>query len=239
MYRLFLLGVLSVCLGGLMLKMPHLQLAMQLESGALDGRHVPVSQFVPARFEGKTVTLQLGALRFAVPERATIEALSSDDPFKMFVTFGHAKCWVFSPRNEGDDDWPAPHGLGDRPDEDELDREIATCAASRQDLSFRMSAPEVQLLQERLEIRPVFLWGAERAEAVRSETLSGLLLIRDSEGEMRVVFTYFSPDGVKGRMFALIESRAAEDMEAVRALVSSFSLSPEASAILARSDAEP
>ncbi|MGB9623446.1 MAG: hypothetical protein ACPMAQ_01155 [Phycisphaerae bacterium] len=218
-------AVLSAGLGLLVLKAPHMRLAAQIASGQIDGRRIPVTEFVPARFRGESVSVRLGELVFQVPRHARIEPAAGDESFGFLLAFDGLKCRVLPPRYNTGEEGTASWSLSEMSGRDELSRQAAVCAASGADLSFRLSRAEVQLLRERLEIRPAFCLTAERVDVVRGETLCGLLLTWKVEGVPRMVFAYFSPDHrVSGRVLLFPDSDSAEAAQAAQALVSTFCL---------------
>jgi len=216
-------AVLSAALGVLVLKAPHMRLAAQIASGQVDGRRIPVTEFAPERFPEESVSVRLGDLAFQVPRRTRLEPAISDESFGFLLTFDGLKCRVLPPRYNTREEGTAPWSLSEMCSGDELSRQAAICAASGADLSFGLSRAEVQLLRERLEIRPAFCLAAERVEVVRGETLCGLLLTWKVEGVPRMVLTYFSADHrVSARAFLFPDSDSAEAGQAARALVSTF-----------------
>jgi len=218
-------AVLSAALGVLVLKAPHMRLAAQIASGQVDGRRIPVTEFVPERFPEEGVSVRLGALAFQVPRRTRLEPAASDESFGFLLTFDGLNCRVLPPRYNTGEEGTASWSLSEMCGRDELSRQAAICAASGTDLSFGLSRAEVQLLRERLEIRPALCLTAERVEVVRGETLCGLLLTWKVEGVPRMVFTYFSADHrVSGRAFLFPDSDSAEAAQEARALVSTFRL---------------
>lgn len=222
------LAILAASLGALVSKAPHMRLAAQLASGEIDGRRISVADFVPERFQEECISVRLGDLILEAPERATIEFTPSDEPFALWLEVDDLKCRVLRPRYAPQEDdanlWrqcePSCH--------DELGRQAAACSASGQDLSLWMGARDVERLHDRLEIRPAFCLAAERVEVMRAKTLSGLLVTWRSDGRLRMVFTYFSPDNrVQGKVFVFPKSDSPEVIRAARALISTLRLEPE------------
>ncbi len=218
-------AILAAGLGAIVWKAPYMQLASQLSSGQLDGRRILVTDFVPERPAEGGVPVRLGTLGFSVPATAAIEPMAPDGSFGLWVKLPGMRCAVLPPRHAGPDGDSAPWDSHGTAGPDELSRQASICAASGRDLSFWMSAGDVELLRDRLEIRPAFCLAAERVEVVRAGALYGLLLSWQVEGSPRLVFRYFSADTrTHDTVFLYPESDSVGAMRAARALVSTFTL---------------
>jgi len=217
------LALLLAGFGIVVTKVPHMRLAAQLASGELDGRQVPVTDFVPARFDESAVSVRLGKLAFDVPLRARVEPASSDESSGIRLELDGLKCRILPPRHGFDVYGPGPRKSHATLGRDEIAREAFICGASGNDLSLWMNAAEARELQERLEAKPLYCLSADRVEVVRRETLSGLLLSSTIEGLPRMIFAYVSVDNrLRGRVFLFADVGSTEAVEAARALVSTF-----------------
>lgn len=222
-----LLVILLAALGVLVSRVPHLRLAVQLASGQLDGRRIPVTDFVPAGFQEKSTSHCLDRLVFEAPERARVQRVPLGDTFVVWLDLDGMTCCVMPPREETEEDEPNPWDESATFGEAELRRRAAICASSEQDLSFWMGPAGVQQLHEQLELRPAFALAAERVEVVRGSTLSGLLLTWKTEDVTQMAFTFFSPDKrINGSVLLRLHSESPESVRTARAIVSSFRLQP-------------
>lgn len=219
------LALLFAGLGVFFSRVPHLRLAVQLASGQIDGRRIPVADFVPVGFQETTRSHQVDGLVFEAPERAKVERVPLGELSVVWVDLDGVTCCVMPLREKTEEDEQAPWEESTTSGESELKRRAAICASSGRDLSFWMSGAEVERLHERLEFRPAFALSGERVEVVRGTTLSGLLLTWRTEDATLMTFEFFSPDKrVRGSMSLRLHSESPEVLHAARAMVSSVRL---------------
>lgn len=212
-------------------KAPYMQLAAKLVSGDIDGTPIPVMDSEPTRFQEETVSMRCGALVFEVPAHAHVEPPSAVAPTAIYLEIGRLNCTIFPPRqpDDADDELSAlavPEGTSGK---DIVALRTAVCRASRQDLSFWMTAEEIGRLQRQLELRPLYCLGADRAEVVRGQDACGLLLMWTGEGRLQMLFEYVSSNGrFQGNIAMLANVDCDETRSAARAILNSLQLEPAA-----------
>ncbi len=234
------LGLCLVAAGVVVLKLPYLELTSGFASGAVNGKAIPVTDFVPAAFVGPTRDVFCGPVRMQVPANATASRhMASDETWGMILQMDGVRCQLLPPRFGGDEDELEAWALGPPDHGDRLSRQIAICSASSRDLSFHMSGAEVEELRRKLEVRPAFALIAETVEAVRGESIQGLLLRWHVDGTPRILFNYYSPDGqVNGSVIVFLEKDSPECAEAARALISGIQLDTSQSSSIAMSSGD-
>lgn len=215
-------GLLIAGLTLSLVKMPYVRLASQLASGELDGRPVEIADFASVPFDEPTVRVQCGDLAFDVPARAQIDYKLADDLVGVSVEVEGLMCGTVPPREELLEDtlstlrWGA-WGQG------EIDRRVAVCRSSGEELSFWMSAAEIDGLEARLAERRFICLRADRVEVLRGETLSGLFLSWEGDGRTCVVFEYVTPDGkTGGSAWFVLQPLSERSLALARAIVGSF-----------------
>ena len=205
-------------------KMPYVRLASQLASGQLDGSPVEIAEFASAAFDEPTVRVQCGDLAFDVPARARVDYKYADDLIGVSVDMDGLMCGTAPPREEPPGDTPSSlrWGMWGR---SEIDRRIAVCRSSGGELSFWMSAAEVDELEARLAERRCVCLQADRVEVLRTSTLSGLFLSWPGDGRMCLVFEYVTPDGeTGGSAWFVLQPVSERSLALARAIVGSFRL---------------
>lgn len=201
-------------------KMPYVRLASSQASAELDGRSIKVEEFASAPFDEPTVRVRCGDLAFDVPARAQIDYKYADDLICVSVEIDGLMCRTAPPREVPSistrwKDW----GLG------EIDRRVAVCKSSREELSFWMSPAEVDDLEARLAERQFICLQADRVEVLRNGTLPGLFLSWPGDGRTCAVFDYVARDGTTGGAICFVLKPSSErNLALAHAIVGSFRL---------------
>jgi len=94
------IGILLATADLVLMKAPHLRLATALATGSIDGRQIPVEEFSPAQFTGKTVTLRCGNLLLDVPEDTQVEPQPDADCSWLMLRSPGTVYHVFPPIEE-------------------------------------------------------------------------------------------------------------------------------------------
>ncbi|HOW72776.1 MAG TPA: hypothetical protein PKY77_19420 [Phycisphaerae bacterium] len=214
-------------------KMPYLRLTFQLASGELDGRPVEVTEFASVSFNEPTIEVQCGDLAFEVPARAQVDYKPAGELVGVSVEVDGLMFGAAPPREERPGDglsspkWEAWGG-------GEIDRRVAVCRSSGRELSFWMSAAEVDELEARLAERRFICLRADRVEVLRGETLSGLFLSWPGDGRTCLVFEYVTPDGkTGGSAWFVLQPLSERSLALARAIIGSFHLEAHQSVAVA------
>jgi hypothetical protein len=223
--RLFLPVLLATVVG--LWKAPHLGLLAGVARGDLDGTAVPVAAFTPERFQEDTAPMAIGLFTINVPRTMTRLCEALDDTECVLVEGKELKLaiWCSCPQNPAsieDSDGPSRGPIC--PGQDEVALTAAAYAAGSRDLSFRMSAEQVQSLQSLLKAKTRLALSADRVEVVRTKDVKGLLLSRRlADGRVALSFECYSLDGrTRGLAMFLVDEDSAPAMRLARAVVSSM-----------------
>ena len=160
-------ATVSAASGLLVQKIPHMRLVAQLASGAINGDPVPVTDFVPVRFEEETITYRCRELVFDVPRSATVtpEPTWSDECWAYWVRLDGLTCHVWAPRhqNPNAENWCDTRSCAGAAGDEEIDRQAAICAASWRDFPSGRARPTWRLCRRgwksgRLSAYPASMW---------------------------------------------------------------------------------
>ncbi len=223
------IGLLLATTSLLIFKIPHLRLALAMASGQIDGRQIPVEDFSPAQFTGKTVTVRCGNLLFEVPDDARVEPQPGADASSLWVWSGGILYHVFPPIEETaiEQDFLKEAEWARACENDEVSQRVALYKSNGNQLSFWLSFQEAEWLQEKLEIRLAFCSHADRIEVLRGSNLSGFLLFRKIEETPYMEFDYFCGEfPLRGRVFVTLDPSQSGAMDEVRAFLSSLRFQP-------------
>lgn len=216
-------AILATVLLLVLLKLPHLLLAVSLASGQLNGKPIPVVNMPASRLPARTHVLLCGDLRLEVPAETSVQPQPPDDSCGFLLRLNGMVCRVMPPRHQS-----AGQDVDEMEWAEELNRhgidwQAAVCAKSARDFSFWMSSSQVESLRKQLEARMFLSLFAERVEVVHNENLCGLLLMWDLDERPRMRLDYFTPDHrVSGVLLVALESATPEAVDTTRAIVSSL-----------------
>ncbi|MGQ9652180.1 MAG: hypothetical protein ACUVXJ_18950 [Phycisphaerae bacterium] len=216
-------AILSAVLLLVLLKLPHLLLAVSLASGQLNGKPIPAVNMSPSKLPAQTRVLPCGDLRLEVPTETSVQPQPPDESRGFLLRHNGMVCRVMTPRHQSADQEVEAMEWGEEFNRHGIDWQAAVCAKSARDFSFWMSSSQVESLRNQLEARLFLSLFAERIEVVRNENLCGLLLMWGLDDRPRMRLDYFTPDHqVSGVLLVALESTTPEAIDTTRAIVSSL-----------------
>lgn len=216
-------AILAAVLLLVLLKLPHLLLAVSLASGQLDGKPIPVVNMPASKLPARTRELLCDDLGLEVPAETSVRPQPPDESCGFLLRLNGMVCRVMPPRHQSAGQDVDAVEWGEEFNQDGIDWQAAVCARSARDFSFWMSSSQAESLRKQLEAKMFLSLFAERIEVVRNENLCGLLLMWGLDDRPRMRLDYFTPDHrVSGVLLVALESATPEAIDTTRAIVSSL-----------------